>query len=347
MNHPTTEALIKRTLSSCDREFYPVHSKWISCVNYTFSPHSNECGIRTLLALSIFALHPNPTEHCLLPYMHHNLAQIGRAWIALAIMNSNIPYTPLHRIISDSVPVADQIVQLSIPASIIPWPSATTIGYLHPSPLKRNQLTSMASKKVPPTASGSNLSSQRPNTSPVTTVPLSFPQIKLKCCSNLNPAAPEFTPASFRHSKNLISNTLPGNQHLSSTLNPSANEFFPKDISPIWKTLGYPTGTSNTQITQVNKNNNNRNDLPVPTSRQYKRNTTTPRQLTLHQFLSSPSPLPYSHSGEMDTWGHVMEDIDTSNTFQILLQNPNGIQPGRTDYDFQYSLMCAYMLWSA
>jgi len=139
MNHTSTEALIKRTLFSCDREFYPVHSKWISCVNYTFSPHSNECGIRTLLALSIFALHPNPTEHCLLPYMHHNLAQIGRAWIALAIMHSNIPYPPLHRVISDSGPVTDQIIQLSIPASIIPWPSATTIGYLHSSPLKRNR----------------------------------------------------------------------------------------------------------------------------------------------------------------------------------------------------------------
>jgi len=234
--------------------------------------------------------------------MHHNLAQIGRAWIALAIMNSNIPYTPLHRIISDSVPVADQIVQLSIPASIIPWPSATTIGYLHPSPLKRNQLTSMAFKTVLPTASGSNLSSQRPDTSPVTTVPLSFPQIKLKCCSNLNPAAPEFTPASFRHSKNLISNTLPGNQHLSSTLNPSANEFFPKDISPIWKTLGYPTGTSNTQITQVNKNNNNRNDLPVPTSRQYKKKYYNPK--TTHSppipiFPLSPALLSFWRNGHL------------------------------------------------
>jgi hypothetical protein len=47
---------------------------------------------------------------------------------------------------------------------------------------------------------------------------------------------------------------------------------------------------------------------------------------------------------DLDTWGHVMDDIDTSTTFRIILQNPNGIQPGRKDYDFQYSLANCHSL---
>jgi hypothetical protein len=48
----------------------------------------------------------------------------------------------------------------------------------------------------------------------------------------------------------------------------------------------------------------------------------------------------------MDTWGHVMDDIDTSITLQIIiiLQNPNGIQQGWKDYDFQYSLSKCHSL---
>jgi hypothetical protein len=40
--------------------FHPAQSIWINCPSYTYLPHSNECGPRSLLATSIMALHPTP-----------------------------------------------------------------------------------------------------------------------------------------------------------------------------------------------------------------------------------------------------------------------------------------------
>jgi hypothetical protein len=53
MNSDSTESSVKNTLSASGPEFFPTNAKWINCHNYMFLPHSNECGIWTLLALSI------------------------------------------------------------------------------------------------------------------------------------------------------------------------------------------------------------------------------------------------------------------------------------------------------
>jgi hypothetical protein len=55
----------------------PENSQWINCSNFTYCPHSNECGPRTLLALYIMLSHPSPNQTMLLPYMSPNLAQIA------------------------------------------------------------------------------------------------------------------------------------------------------------------------------------------------------------------------------------------------------------------------------
>jgi hypothetical protein len=98
----------------------------------------------------------------------------------------------------------------------------------------------------------------------------------------------------------------------------------PKDILPKKKISTIPI---------INKAPNKKKATSVP----------LPKQRTLHSFLSISSP-PYSLSNELDTWGHVMEDIDTSKIFRIILQNPNGLQPGRTDCEFQYSLARCHSL---
>jgi len=78
-------------------------------------------------------------------------------------------------------------------------------------------------------------------------------------------------------------------------------------------------------------------------------NSTTPRPIApannkKNSFLSLPPPDPNSIKDNMETWGHMMDEINTSKTLQILLQNPNGIQPGWKDYEFQYSLAKCYSL---
>jgi len=93
MNNLMVEQTVKQTLSSSDTTFFPESAKWTRCNNYTYLPHSNECGPRTLLALSAQALHPHPRCNILLPLMHPNLAQISRTWLAANLLNSSINFT--------------------------------------------------------------------------------------------------------------------------------------------------------------------------------------------------------------------------------------------------------------
>jgi len=53
---PVIEHQIWNSLHYMDVHFYPPHSEWIHCHCTIYSPHYNECGPRTLLALTIMAL---------------------------------------------------------------------------------------------------------------------------------------------------------------------------------------------------------------------------------------------------------------------------------------------------
>ncbi len=90
LGDPHTEATVKHHLSLCDERFYPPSTHWINCKTPSVHPHSNECGICTLLALMVQGLHPTPSPYILLPFLHPNLALIGRAWIAASLLWSNI-----------------------------------------------------------------------------------------------------------------------------------------------------------------------------------------------------------------------------------------------------------------
>jgi hypothetical protein len=139
LNNIVTENNVRHTLSSADPIFYPPSSTWIKCNNYTYTPHSNECGIRSLLAASVQALHPAPHENILIPYMHQNLAQIGRTWIATSLMNSHIDDAPLNWTIYQLNTLPSLPPYQSLPASLISWESAlvanTSNTTTNPSPI--------------------------------------------------------------------------------------------------------------------------------------------------------------------------------------------------------------------
>ena len=86
-HHPTEQALRNLLSSYADPTFYPSNAKWVECHSTFYTPYSNECGPRTLLALLVMGLHPAPNEKILLSFMSRNLAQTLRIWIA---SNSNI-----------------------------------------------------------------------------------------------------------------------------------------------------------------------------------------------------------------------------------------------------------------
>jgi hypothetical protein len=87
LNNRNTERRVKHSITTkTDRQFCPTSARWIVCKNYTYHPHSNECGPRMLIAMAVLMTHPSPHEGILLPYMHPNLAQIARTFVAASLL---------------------------------------------------------------------------------------------------------------------------------------------------------------------------------------------------------------------------------------------------------------------
>lgn len=112
-------------------EFYPPSAQWIKCFNYTYRPHSNECGPRTLLAGTMMALHPEPSSNILLPLMHQNLAQISRTWIGFQLIREAFDHAPITSLINlHQQEYTNWHNAPGIPADLVNWhPPATTIQH--------------------------------------------------------------------------------------------------------------------------------------------------------------------------------------------------------------------------
>lgn len=91
LNSARTEALIRDYLLSLNTlfEFNPPDSIWINCRGFTYYPRSNECGPRSLLALSVFCCTTVIDKSILLPFMHTNLAQICRWWVGKILITAS------------------------------------------------------------------------------------------------------------------------------------------------------------------------------------------------------------------------------------------------------------------
>jgi len=102
LNHLTTELSMKSLLknNTCN-SFYPPNAIWVHCKSFTYRPHSNECDPKTLFTVLMMGLNPKPDENLLVHYMHDNLAQILRAWVALIVMTGKPVVPPLDYIRRD------------------------------------------------------------------------------------------------------------------------------------------------------------------------------------------------------------------------------------------------------
>jgi hypothetical protein len=232
MNNLVTETQVRSTLSSGDAQFFPATASWITCQNYTYQPHFNKCGIRTLLALSIQAIHPCPSPSILLPYMHGNLSQIGRAWIALSLLNSAIPQAPLYWILSHPLEPFQTTLQASTPHSIIPWDPVTLAPENQHALIKKDLLTkksplSSCQSSLPlvprqvlgpsPSTLGINdIQIDQPQIIHIVHTPISDPILKTQCSSTREDL----------HNKQSLCSSI-----TTSSLNPHANAFTPSTLS--------------------------------------------------------------------------------------------------------------------
>jgi hypothetical protein len=125
LNSITTEANIKELLSTkTSSAFYPPSTKWIKCKNFTYRPHSNECGPRSLLAATILALHPAPSQDILMPLMHNNLAQIARTWVGSQLLQATFDEATITQfLLPNKLHWPHQTSAISEPADSIQWTS--------------------------------------------------------------------------------------------------------------------------------------------------------------------------------------------------------------------------------
>jgi len=119
MSGSTNEQMIQCLPSNAqtDSEFHPPKSIWVLCKNIFYRPHSNECGSHSLLALAVMPTHPNPSHMMLLPYMHPNVAQEARYWVASSILQGMVELTTY---LSTSVQDIN-MSSVSLPHSFIDW----------------------------------------------------------------------------------------------------------------------------------------------------------------------------------------------------------------------------------
>jgi hypothetical protein len=105
-----------------DQSFCPPNTEWVQCDTIHYLPHSNECGPRTILALNLFAIHPHPHKQMLLPFMHSNIAQISRKWIALSLLQGIILDDNFYdHLDHNSNILPSTLTATSIPLDFIKW----------------------------------------------------------------------------------------------------------------------------------------------------------------------------------------------------------------------------------
>jgi hypothetical protein len=249
------------------------------------------------------ALHPQPNPNILIPYMHGNLAQIGRTFVASCLVNSYINPDPLQYFLSPSTPSTfNGIYAPSTPYSLVHW-ELQPQEKKTPQPENTQESSSIVEHQPSSTITGQKFQTSPPQTNFVQNLiaRASSPKLSTPQTKKLNPDAMPFLP----------SQTITNKLH---TVNqtPTPNLLQCKSFPPL-----APKGSQK----KPHRNPNH-----------------TPKQQTLHPFLSFPFPPALSELHHCDTWGHTMDEIDPSKVFRVVLQNPNGIRPYKKDLKFRYSL---------
>jgi len=92
LNNARIENTIKHQIfHNTDSTFCPTKSQWITCATPNFTPHQNECGPHTILALAVLMSHPAPHPAILHPYISPNLVQYCRTWMSLLLTSGMAP----------------------------------------------------------------------------------------------------------------------------------------------------------------------------------------------------------------------------------------------------------------
>jgi len=333
MNHEPTEMALRALLRHhTDDEFYPSSAQWIKCHSTTYSPHSNECGLRTLLALIILGLHPDPDEFCLAPFMSGNLAQISRYWAAATLLRGRSIVPNLSVVPNRHSPVR---VSHSTPFSLAPWPDLQGINPPYSSQLELSPAINQRTHKVnqTPISYQSSIPTNEPSRERS-----SFPSGQQRHSSNNQITSrlksQDEPPAKLQLSPRFVTTSRKYSEE-----NRIEDHILPADVSQV-TTILPNLGPKEETKTKPTNSGQERKD-----SRWHQKPKL--KQTTIRKFVvTQPSlydfnflkPHKQASREDPDNWGHVMESIDPQHTVRLLLQNPNGIQPHISYSDFLFGL---------
>ncbi len=331
MNNATTELDIKTLLSQhTSPDFYPASATWIKCHSYTYKPHSNECGPRSLLAATVLSLHPNPSPDILLPVMHHNLAQILRTWLGVQIVQDEFDSATITSLLAlDRHDPLLSTNQTSDPADLIAWPSSISTPPNASSirgPFLNSNLNPLAPVFLPRQVANPTISKrQQLVRSRLANSTRTYNETNKNITNKLMAVPNKMLKPTKR-----TQIVLPGQTVLSKYFQKTSRLLKSKVIPP---STSVPF-TQSTSRPQVSTQTQQSYKSPIP-QQQTQTSVTTQRTLfDFHYF----KPYAAVSDSDPDTWGHTPESIDTSSTFRILLQNPNGIKPSVTEPEFLFSL---------
>ncbi len=363
LNCPETEQSIRKTLSqeTCPR-FYPSYATWINCKTYTYRPHSNECGPRMLFATLIMLNHPNPHENILLPYMHPNLAQLSRVWVAQTILTGE-PSFPCEPQSTPSYHMFSQLEARSEASSVISWDpqsnfSASLYNKLTDENITSNKDTvnhhdssSTQEKehfKQPMVTTNGNLRSQQETISNLglstellssETVPReskshigedSNRKNKIKQQSRLKTKQKVQQP--FRQQKpkktTLFDHIQPKITDYFQTKNENQSSRVHKNVH---KKMATETKKDNSNLSGISTIEEMK--IPEVESHLYR---FTPAQDQTQSRFSGSRNINHAFDSQIfsGSYGHALEEIDSQSALRIVLQNPNGLNLKR-DSDFE------------
>jgi len=287
-----------------------------------------------------------------MPLMHKNLAQIARTWIGGQLLQPEFDEAAILPFLGTSHPFHLTCTDAtSSPADLIQWlpinhlPRSTTLQTSSSTTEKFTKIDNQ--QRCNPQQTVVSVVNNKSTLNPL--APIFFPRASTSLQSIGRSTAPIVHKVQEQKKRSAATSTLKqGPSKRTSFLLPGQS-LLSKYLSK--KTAPFTDPQSLSIITTGGDENSRCEDL-----------TSTPTQQLINSEVGRVEPSkpvnsqktlfdfsyfkPYASISpqDPDIFGHLPQEIDTSRTLRIVLQNPNGIRPSVTEPDFMFSLHLCHQI---
>jgi hypothetical protein len=303
--------------------------------------------------------HPNPHENILLPYMHPNLAQLSRVWIAQTILTGE-PTFPCEPQNMSPNSMIFHLEARSQASSVILWDSqqnasANDLTTKSPDETKNvNKLADISSIspstqvtncfKKPSETNSRNLSSRRKSGSKVVTsseiqsskeLPRGSESNRGENLNQKNNTKKKSRGKMSQKVQQPVRQYKPNKTTLFDYIQPKITDYFTdRNEHESHRVNGNKNKKS---VKDITKENSNVSEIKISFKERSSQSTgdrqhlSTPTQIHTQPQTSEGRNTNQAFDSKIfsGTHGHALEEIDSQSTLRIVLQNPNGLNPKR------------------